>query len=106
MASEAKIISQLGLTDSIQELEIGSRIVALVACNSNTSHDRSISVYAVPDDTKKGAASNAHLLWHTTVVAGTTHTFYIDDVHINMAGYKLQALAAHNSDIVLTVLGI
>mgnify|MGYP003118232372 CR=1 FL=1 len=103
-----KITNQLLLSNSVRHVSLGRESVlnALIFAHAGGS-DAVVEVFAVPLIRPDSTKSNFKI-YHATVAAGTTQTFQIHDLEIDMSIYRLEVEtdSAGAGNIQLTVLGM
>lgn len=80
----ARIGTQKVISTTSQEVFVDSPIVAMVACNNDTSHEAVITVSVQPKDETKSAVSNFHIIWKQIVAAKSTSTLQFDNRSISL----------------------
>lgn len=103
-----KITNQLLLSNGVRQVAMGrENVLAALTFAHAGSSDAVVEVFAIPLTRPDSSKSNFKI-YHATVTAGTTQTFQIADLEIDMASYRLEVEtdSAGAGNIQLTVLGM
>ena len=103
-----QITNQLLLSNGVRQVTLGREGVfnSLIFAHAGSS-DAVVEVFAIPLNRPDSSKSNFKI-YHATVTAGTTQTFQVSDLEIDMANFRLEVETDSNGagQIQLTVLGL